>query len=79
MRCSFVTLCFAHEKPTLLLRVKALPVWFNAKTQRDVRLAPSETDQPRVLDVVVVLVVVEIPARSKANNKRALRACVAFV
>ena len=27
----------------------ALPVWFNAKTQKEARLAPSETDQPRFL------------------------------
>ena len=43
----------------------ALPVWFNARTQKEARLAPSETDQPRFLYCQGAL-----PARFNTINTR---------
>ena len=42
---------------------KGLPACFYRKDAKEARLTPSETDQPRVLDVIDVVVVVETPTR----------------
>ena len=45
------------------LRIASDASEITAKTRREARLNPSETDLPRVLDVVDDLDVVEIPTR----------------